>query len=178
MSEEEKFLARWSRLKRQPREQPADAPSPAGPAVYAGDAEAPPPELPPVEQLTIDSDFRVFFHPKVDENLRRAALKKLFSDPHFNVMDGLDTYIGDYSKSDPLPDGMLAGLRQAQQILAWAREDTEKTAAQAAARVAAQAPALPEEQRTAPITAAVQPTAEALSEIRNLELPATPARGS
>ena len=30
-------------------------------------------------------------------------MKKLFSDPHFNVMDGLDTYIDDYGKPDPLP---------------------------------------------------------------------------
>ena len=30
-------------------------------------------------------------------------MKKLFSDPHFNVMDGLDTYIDDYGKPDPIP---------------------------------------------------------------------------
>ena len=32
-----------------------------------------------------------------------AAMKKLFTDPHFNVMDGLDIYIDDYRKPDPLP---------------------------------------------------------------------------
>jgi hypothetical protein len=61
--------------------------------------------------------------------LRRAALKKLFSDPHFNIMDGLDTYIDDYSQPNPLPAAMLAGLRQAQNILAWAKETKEETAA-------------------------------------------------
>jgi hypothetical protein len=62
----------------------------------------------------------------VNEDVRRAALKKLFSDPHFNVMDGLDTYIDDYSKTEPIPAAMLASLRQAQNILGWAKEDEEK----------------------------------------------------
>src|SRR3974390_2637024 len=44
------------------------------------------------------SDFLAFFSPEVDESLKRAALKKLFADPHFNVMDGLDVYVDDYSK--------------------------------------------------------------------------------
>jgi uncharacterized protein DUF3306 len=119
--DQEGFLKRWSRLKQEVKEQP-----PAKPAGAAAlDPEAPPPELPPVEKLTMDSDFRGFFHPKVDENLRRAALKKLFSDPHFNVMDGLDVYIDDYSKPNPLPAAMLAQLRQAQKILAWAAEQKE-----------------------------------------------------
>ena len=116
------FLSRWSQLKREAREEP-----PATPPAVA--ADAPLPDLPPVEELTPESDFKAFMHPRVDANLRRAALKKLFTDPHFNVMDGLDTYIDDYSKPDPLPPGMLAGLRQAQNILAWARETKEETAA-------------------------------------------------
>ena len=41
-----------------------------------------------------------------------AALKKLFSDPHFNVMDGLDTYIDDYGKPDPIPPSMLRAHSQ------------------------------------------------------------------
>ena len=110
------FLARWSRLKRDAVERPVTT----QPAV---EAMAPMPELPPVETLSIESDFSGFLHPQVDPNLRCAALKKLFSDPHFNVMDGLDTYIDDYSKP------MLAGLRQAQHILAWAKETPAETAA-------------------------------------------------
>ncbi|MBI3916439.1 MAG: DUF3306 domain-containing protein [Betaproteobacteria bacterium] len=130
MSEaEEDFLRRWSRLKREAKEQPPAATSARQPVQKA---DTPPPELPPVEKLTLESDFRGFFHPQVDENLRRAALKKLFSDPHFNVMDRLDVYIDDYSKSDPLPAAMLAQLKQAQKILDWAREkpaDAERTEA-------------------------------------------------
>jgi hypothetical protein len=121
--QEEPFLNRWSRLKRETQEQPAQEKAPE-PAV---DPKAPPPELPPLDTLTPDSDYRAFFHPKVDEDVRRAALKKLFSDPRFNVMDGLDTYVDDYSKTEPIPPAMLAGLRQAQKILEWAKgEDPEK----------------------------------------------------
>ena len=120
------FLSRWSQRKQAAREkEEADPPVPQ----MAAASNAPPAELPPVEQLTLDSDFSGFLHPKVDPQLRQAALRKLFSDPHFNVMDGLDTYVDDYSKPDPLPPGMLAGLRQAQNILAWAKETKEETAA-------------------------------------------------
>lgn len=120
--ENEKFLSRWSRLKQQARETPA-SPASATPDPKATEA---PPELPPVEELGMDSDYRGFFHPKVNEDLRRTALKKLFSDPHFNVMDGLDTYIDDYSKPDPLPAAMLAQLKQAQKIIEWANEKSER----------------------------------------------------
>lgn len=120
--DQEGFLKRWSRLKQEVKEQPPAKPVAAAPSL---DPEAPLPDLPPVEKLTMDSDFRGFFHPKVDESLRRAALKKLFSDPHFNIMDGLDVYIDDYSKPNPLPAAMLAQLRQAQKILAWAAEKNE-----------------------------------------------------
>lgn len=118
----EAFLDRWSRIKQEAKDQPPPEKTPEPVA----DSKAPPPELPPIDQLSIDSDFRGFFHPKVGEDLRRAALKKLFSDPRFNVMDGLDVYIDDYSKNEPIPPEMLAGLRQAQNILQWAREDTEE----------------------------------------------------
>src|SRR5258706_1554312 len=117
----EAFASRWSRMKEAARQSP-----PQAPAEKAVDPKAPAPELTPVDKLTIDSDFRAFFHPKVEEGVRRAALKKLFSDPRFNVMDGLDTYIDDYSKTEPIPPAMLAGMKTAQDILRWAREDKEE----------------------------------------------------
>jgi hypothetical protein len=113
---QEDFLSRWSRRKTEARESPAE--EPALPLQELTEEAAP--QLPAIDELTLDSDFRGFFHPKVDEDLRRSALRKLFSDPHFNVMDGLDTYIDDYSKSEPIPAAMLAGLKQAQRILDWA----------------------------------------------------------
>ena len=120
----EEFLSRWSRLKKETREAaplPASAPSAASAEIEETSA----PELPPIESLTKDSDYTAFFQPKVDEDVRRAALKKLFSDPHFNVMDGLDTYIDDYSKGESLPVEMLAQLRSAQKIFKWARNEPE-----------------------------------------------------
>ena len=99
-SDEHDFLRRWSRLKRQ-RPEPSVAPA----------------ELPALEALTYESDFGAFMRAKVDEGVKRAALKKLFSDPRFNVMDGLDVYIDDYSIEDPIPPGMLAQLQHAQTTL-------------------------------------------------------------
>jgi hypothetical protein len=76
-------------------------------------ASAPAPEpLPPVESLTPESDFSPFMREGVDPEVRRGAVKKLFADPRFNVMDGLDVYIDDYSKPDPLPEGWLEKLTQ------------------------------------------------------------------
>ena len=133
----EEFLSRWSRLKQEAGSQP-----PAGqqPAIPVADPKAPLPKLPPLDKLTMDSDFRGFFHPKVGEDLRRAALKKLFADPHFNIMDGLDVYIDDYSKPDPLPAAMLAQLRQAQKIIEWAKENTDDAAAKTAKQPAENTP--------------------------------------
>ena len=129
----EGFLRRWSRLKEEVK---SEAPAPPAPQP-AREADAEPPVLPPLDELTAESDFRPFFHPKVEETLRRAALKKLFSDPHFNVIDGLDVYIEDYSKTEPLTPGMLESLEQAQKILAWARES------QGAPAAAGEAPVTP-----------------------------------
>ena len=57
--------------------------------------------------LTQDSDFTPYMARGVGPDVRNAAMKKLFTDPHYNVMDGLDIYIDDYSKSDPIPQAML-----------------------------------------------------------------------
>ena len=149
----EGFLRRWSRLKTEPEQQ---QPAPVVSTPASTDATSEAPVLPRVDELTLDSDFRGFFHPKVDEKIRRAALRKLFSDPHFNVMDGLDTYIDDYSKADPIPPEMLAGMKQARRILDWAQnkeDEPEETVegsvqlpAQSATREVDETPALPESQ--------------------------------
>jgi len=96
--EKQDFLRRWSRLKQEA----------AKPVV----AEKPLVELPPLDSLTFESDFKAFLHSKVEETVKRAALKKLFADPRFNVMDGLDTYIDDYTKADPFPEGLLARIEE------------------------------------------------------------------
>lgn len=104
-------LSRWSRRKLE-----AAKPTPAAPPAPAAPAAAPPApaaaELPPVESLTLDSDFTAFLRPEVDDQVRRAALKQLFRDPRFNIMDGLDTYIDDYTQADPIAPDVLADLLQ------------------------------------------------------------------
>lgn len=71
------------------------------------EAEAPPLTLADAQALTLDSDFRPFVASHVAPEVKNAAFKKLFADPHFNVMDGLDVYIDDYSKPSPLPQSVL-----------------------------------------------------------------------
>jgi hypothetical protein len=102
----EPFLTRWSRLKKEASE-PASPPTET-----TAEADTEPVVLPPVESLTPESDFSVFMGPGVRPELRQAALKKLFADPHFNLMDRLDIYIDDYTKPDPIPASMLEQLAQ------------------------------------------------------------------
>lgn len=80
----------------------------------ASAAEAPPPPtLADAQALTPASDFKAFVARDVSPEVRNLAMKKLFADPHFNVMDGLDIYIGDYTQPDPLPEGMLRKMASA-----------------------------------------------------------------
>lgn len=116
----ETFLTRWSRRKlaSAAERNPAAETQPAGPAAPPAAVTPPnvPPSgatpLPPVESLTPDSDFAPFLREGVEEQLKRRALKTLFQDPRFNVMDGMDVYIDDFSKPDPLPDGWLEKMSQ------------------------------------------------------------------
>ena len=125
------FLARWSQRKALARqggeaslpaepERAAPVPAPASAPVVAEAVPpepAPAPEPPPpqadVAQLTPAADFSRFVAQGVQPEVRNAALKTLFTDPHFNVMDGLDTYIDDYSQPSPLPAAMLRKMAQA-----------------------------------------------------------------
>lgn len=131
------FIGRWSRRKQAvqtgiPVQEPlpvvvtpaapppargAAAPQPvADPPIASAEAEAalPLPTLEDVQALTPQSDFKPFMASKVAPEVKNAAMKKLFTDPHFNVMDGLDIYIDDYSRPDPLPQSMLRKMASAQ----------------------------------------------------------------
>ncbi len=138
----EGFLGRWSRRKQavqtgQPVQEPpsaaaavpaAAAPVSAHPVVPAAGSPSrddspdqtaampapPPPSLEDTQVLTPQSDFRPFMARDVAPEVKNAAMKKLFADPHFNVMDGLDIYIDDYTQPDPLPAAMLRQMASAQ----------------------------------------------------------------
>jgi hypothetical protein len=138
------FLQRWSRRKQAVREGvvPADvaAEGTARPAAIApqpvaqtspgsnpsadadpgADLSADPKqtELPSLDSLHgLQSDYLDFMQPKVAQHLKRAALKKLFADPHFNVIDRFEAYSEDYTQADPIPAAMLRGLNQAKGLL-------------------------------------------------------------
>lgn len=70
-----------------------------------------------VANLTHDSDFSSFMAKGVDESVKLSAMKKLFTNPHFNVMDGLDIYIGDYNTFEPITPEILASLNHAKALL-------------------------------------------------------------
>ena len=82
-----------------------------------------------VSKLTPESDFTSYMTQGVSPEVRNAAMKKLLADPHYNIMDGLDIYIGDYNTPDPLPEGMLAKMVGAQFLgLVKAPEDVAQSA--------------------------------------------------
>ncbi|WER45233.1 DUF3306 domain-containing protein [Cupriavidus sp. WKF15] len=156
------FLSRWSRRKATvrdggtvPDEAPVPDPVPPAPLPATGAqasataAEAPVdfPTMADVARLRPGDNIARFVARGVDEGVKRAALKTLFADPHFNVMDGLDTYIDDYGKPDPIPLDVLRRLRQSEALglfdPADAPEPTESAALPEGAAQAA--PALSDE---------------------------------
>jgi hypothetical protein len=146
-SGDEPFLSRWARLKRESREQAPEAPprpepatetAPDENAVEAADgspAEASPQqpalELPPLESLTEESDFAPFMKTGVDPELRRQALRKMFRNPKYAVVDDLDPYRADFAAFTPLGDIITADMKfHAERLL---REQLEKAAESAEA---------------------------------------------
>ena len=170
---EEPFISRWSRLKARAREQAApvaeagaappqaqaaedtppqaasqqSAPPQTAPPQAAPTQAAPPPELPDIDLLGEDSDYSAFLAEGVDATLRRKALRKLFHSPKFNVLDGLDDYMGDYTQFEPLGSIVTADMRHhierlarlAEQALAEEGERPAPVDPAAAAVVAADA---------------------------------------
>ena len=144
--EEPPFLSRWSSRKIAAKDaqetaateaaaqasvpvadgKPVSADNEAG----ASTAAAPVVPLPPVDSLRgIASEYRDFLKPGVDEALKRAALKKLFNDPHFGfaAMDKLDIYIDDYSIEDPIPEALLRKLNQSKSLFLFEEKKAEGT---------------------------------------------------
>ena len=114
--DKEAFVSRWSRLKREAPEKER--------ALEARKAEEakPAPVLPPVESLTPQSEFAPFMQPKVDDALRRLALKKLFGDPHFNTPDPFEPFSGDWTVAEAITPELLATLNQTRSVLFPERE--------------------------------------------------------
>jgi hypothetical protein len=128
------FLGRWSRRKAglepegidgsTPELKPKVTPTPAPHdkktienTTAPAEAEPLPPTLEDAESIDrFAPDFSAFMKPNVDPAVQQAAMKKLFSDPHFNIMDRLDIYIDDYSIPDPIPMEMLKRMVQSESL--------------------------------------------------------------
>jgi len=132
------FLNRWSRLKSgeqsEPEKKSVDqikqelASKPEVQQSTPDTSEAlPSATLDDVEKIDrFAPDFSAFMKPDVDPAVQQAAMKKMFSDPHFNVMDGLDIYIDDYSKPDPIPMEMLKRMVQSDMLNIFRKDSGEE----------------------------------------------------
>ena len=185
MSEAESFFGRWARRKAEARSTtPVASPeaTPAAPAlvppatpvppvrqasvegrdappqaeVVAAPDERPALTLDDVRRLGADSDYSPFVASDVAPEVRNAALKKLFTDPKFNVMDGLDIYIDDYSRPDPLPTDLARRLVSAQFMQLF----DEPRAAEAEPPTGTEAPPAPPTAATLDSAGAERPAAE------------------
>jgi hypothetical protein len=103
---------------------------------------APLPTLADAAMLNADSDYSAFVARGVDADVRRLAMKKLFADPHFNLIDGLDIYMADYNLPSPVSPAMLASLSHARSVFGRIDELLDPdAAAQAAPSMTPPAPA-------------------------------------
>lgn len=130
---------------------------PAGEGRGEGAVGIPSATLEDVKALTPQSDFKPFVARSVAPEVRNAAMKKLFSDPHFNVMDRLDIYIDDYGRPDPLPESMLRQMVSAKFLKLFEEEEEEEeedepAAAQSVAKSADRPPG-PTENKPGPLEA-------------------------
>jgi hypothetical protein len=130
MSEEgEGFLSRWSRRKRAvvegraPEEAPPPAPLEAKPEALPAEPEDEfdLTSLPPIESLTIESDFKAFLHRKVPLELRSAALRRAWSlDPAIRDFIGPADYAWDFNAPDGVPGFALELGGDAMKLLSHA----------------------------------------------------------
>ncbi|HSN80572.1 MAG TPA: DUF3306 domain-containing protein [Rhodoferax sp.] len=142
------FLGRWSQRKQALREGREVAEPPTDKRIGVeeaatgsepetsttqpqADPPAPVPTLADVQALNADSSFAPFVARDVAPEVRNAAMKKLFADPHYNVMDGLDIYIDDYSLPSPMPAAMLRQMASAKFLKLFDEEEPPVTPAQA-----------------------------------------------
>ena len=110
----ESFLGRWSRRKQSARTDPEklvpDKQSGSPERVLTDE------DMPPLDSLDEDSDYKDFLSPGVSEELRTAALRKLFLSSKFNFVDGLDDYAEDFTKFEPLGDIITADMRHQMEL--------------------------------------------------------------
>jgi len=83
-------------------------------------------DMPDIETLTADSDFKPFMSKGVSHALRRKALRKLFASPFFQIRDGLDDYDDDFASFAPLGDTVTADMKYAEERKEMLRREAEE----------------------------------------------------
>ena len=120
--EAESRLSRWSQRKQASRVAEDDPGSSVASAAIEAETEELEPQpftdedMPPLESLTEESDYRGFLSPKVSDELRKLALRKLFHGSKFNICDGLDDYDEDFTKFAKLGDVITAEMRHRAEV--------------------------------------------------------------
>jgi len=196
-------LSRWSRLKRQAAAAPTSTGTASAVAVEsanvlvdgpsaANDAPASAPELslPPLSSISLTEDFTPFMQAKVPQALKQQAFKALFKEPHFNVMDGLDIYIDDYTQFEPISPEVMNTLSSWKTIMnpskqvvtdgGYAVDETSeegKAVLAARAKLAEAAPNPTDENATVASDSPADTTAEDAAPVEHIAVVAHPRHG-
>jgi len=138
---DEPFLSRWSRRKLDAKAEPPP-PEPVEAKAPEPVPEAPPPELPPIDTLDKNSDFSAFLKAGVPQDLKQAALQKLWqADPALMAPEVMDLHMGDYTS--PAVEVVKTAWRLGKGVLdaaELAAEDEEKAKADALSTAPEQKP--------------------------------------
>lgn len=177
MSEEEGFLTRWSRKKRDagaeaaaaPESSPQAAPPIAEAASPAGTPCEPPP-LPPLESIGPGSDISAFLAPGVPTALSQAALRRAWSaDPTIRDFIGLSENSWDFTAVDGVPGFGAISPDDVGRLLKRVMGEPEKAEPGEAGAIAAAEPAAEEARAEA------SPPADAPPAPAEITAPAVPA---
>ncbi len=119
-TDSEGFFTRWSKRKKQAEPSHAEAKEEQIDA-DADDQKVEEPvksdeDMPPLETIDGSSDVSEFFSPGVSEALRKAALRKMFHSPEFNIVDGLDDYDDNFTTFSALGDIVTADMRHQMEL--------------------------------------------------------------
>ncbi|MFL5050208.1 MAG: DUF3306 domain-containing protein [Xanthobacteraceae bacterium] len=188
MSDQEGFLTRWSRRKREV-EQAASEEPPTGAApneetvpaerdeADAPPASAPPAEeqqqesavdlasLPPIESITAGTDIRAFLAPGIPAYLTRAALRRAWvADPAIRDFVGLAENAWDFNAPDAVPGfGSVLPPQEAQRLIAELMRSDDRVSSPESQPEPPQKPGIgaPDETPSSPPAVTAVPVADA-----------------
>ena len=145
MSDDDTFLARWSRRKRGAAPDARERPKPenagggsasrvAAAALSPGETQPPfdPASLPPIESIVAGSDIRAFLAAGVPADLTRAALRRVWSsDPMIRDFVGLSENSWDFNAPGAMPGFGPIGKDEVARLVTRLLGEPDATAAAA-----------------------------------------------